>query len=372
MFTDSNISFFGFHPLDFWSNLSSDQQSDVLVLVTACLGAMFSFYLMELFLKKVLELMEYSDIHEHVLEKGHYTRQVNLMSTFITGALAMVSYQEHGFFHTDVSCSAIRSYDIDTQFISILVFLSYLAYDAVFHKLSFEHYIHHTLGFSTVAMMVLARSSYGVYFTSAGMLIEASTVPMNLIFVTSGITKDILMGVFALTFFIVRPVFMMIILKEMVNCGLETRIEQIGICAFLALYILNLYWFGLLCRKIYRKIYGISKLSKQITTHSVSNNITTTKSVHESASGSDQQRTDTDDQEYNGDIAELEADDLQNDDLVDPQDPVPNPPVIEQQVAEHNLQHVAHDNRQNDHHDIEGEEKKRVKDVNPVDHKKND
>lgn len=232
--------------------------SNATVLIVNCMGMMFLYYILEDCLKKILKFMKYTDIHDHKMAKGQYTRQVNLMSTFITGALALTSYQEHGFFHTK-SCIAIRSYDIDSQFMLILSFLSYLLYDLVFHRLSVEHYIHHFLGLVAVSSVFLQRSNFGVYFTSACMLIELSTVPMNLVFVTSGLTKDILTGIFALTFFVVRPVFMLMTMYEMFECGIETRTEFYSICAFCGLYVLNLYWFFFLCRKVHQKIFASKK-----------------------------------------------------------------------------------------------------------------
>lgn len=230
--------------------------SEFAIFFASCLGIMLSFYLMERILQKVLELMKYTDIHDHTLAKGHYTRQVNLICTFITGTLAISSLREHGLAQKNATCEFIRSYELDSQYLTVLMFLSYLAYDAVFHKLSIEHYIHHSLGFFSVSAIFFSGSNYGAYFISIGLLIELSTVPMNLIFVTSGKTKDILMGMFVITFFIVRPIFMFSMLSKMVECKPQTNVEWFGFGAFIALYLLNLYWFILLCRKVWRKFFG--------------------------------------------------------------------------------------------------------------------
>jgi hypothetical protein len=227
----------------------------VALILCSSISLLHSF---EKLIKFILEKLGYDDIHKKNIKPGHYTRQVNIISTIITGILASMAIHEHIFNYIPATCEYIRTYDVNKQFWPIALVVTYFAYDAIHHKLSKGHYFHHGVGFITGLSLFLLKNSFGIYFSSAMMIMEASSVPMNLSYVVAPKHKKIVQIIFALVFTLVRPFYMSILLWRMSYCPPQTMIECMAVVAYLGIYILNMYWFVLICKKFYVEIFSNS------------------------------------------------------------------------------------------------------------------
>jgi len=210
-------------------------------------------YIIEDALMKVLQSYDYTDIHEETIEKGHYTRQINIMSAVMTGLLAFSSLVENGipYISDKCECDDIRKYDVEKHAWPIILALSYFAYDSIFHKLTLIYYVHHFFGFFPVIVFLITKNSYGIYFSIALLLTEWSSLFLNLSYTVSDRIKKFLQCVFFLTFILVRPVYMTTILKKIYECPPQIFIEYVGVASVVLLYVMNLYWCILLIRKMY-------------------------------------------------------------------------------------------------------------------------
>jgi len=213
----------------------------------------FGFYETERALKYLLELYGFQDIYQSKLKKGQYTRQAYIISATITGALTIAAVREHIFSSAAITCEYINHYDTSKTEILCIVLLGYFIYDALFHDLRQEFLLHHVVGGIAICLITLGQNHYGIYFAGVVLVVELSTVPLNLIHITSGATQVFFKYVFALSFTLVRPVYMSLVLKKMIECPPDSIIGYIGVGFFFGLYLLNLYWFYKLCIKMYRE-----------------------------------------------------------------------------------------------------------------------
>lgn len=212
------------------------------------------FYEAERALKYLLESHGFQDIYQSKLQKGQYTRQTYIISIVVTGALALGAVQEHMFSSsTSVPCEYIDTYDTSRTEIQCIVLLGYFIYDALFHDLKRDFLLHHVIGGIVISLITLGQNHYGIYFAGMAMVVELSSVPLNLIHITSGATQVFFKYVFALSFTLVRPVYMSFILKKMFECPPSSTIGYTGVAFFFGLYLLNLFWFYKLCLKMQRE-----------------------------------------------------------------------------------------------------------------------
>jgi hypothetical protein len=203
----------------------------------------------ETLIKYILKFLGYTDIEEKNLSRGQYVRQYNILSMIITGILSYTSYLKYNSYLT---CDMIYNYDSEQVFFQITLLFSYFMYDIIFHKLTIEYYFHHTLGIIPVLMIVFFDVKFFPYYFLGGLITEFSSVPLALTYITSGLTKKITQIIFAITFFLVRPVFLSIILKKLLACYNDDPCYIAGLVILALLYVLNIYWFLFICRKIYR------------------------------------------------------------------------------------------------------------------------
>jgi hypothetical protein len=227
------------------------QEIEQLLLVLTLL--VLGFYEAERMLKCLLSKYGFQDIHESNLHKGQYTRQACIVSLIVTGLLTLGAMQEHIFSTTDIPCEYIDTYDTRKTVIQCIVLLGYFIYDAMFHELKRDFLLHHVIGGIVITLITLGQNSYGIYFAGMVMVVELSSVPLNLIHITSGATQVFFKYVFALSFTLVRPVYMSFILKKMIECQPNTMIGYTGVAFFVGLYLLNLFWFYKLCLKMHRE-----------------------------------------------------------------------------------------------------------------------
>lgn len=233
---------------------------DIIDIVSCVLCLNLCLYGAEQCLKSILQNFNYTNIHEDQLPKGHYTGQVLYLSSIITIILVYYGFDQYIVLSSNASCSEIRDYDINEHFFTMLLFIAYLVHDMIFHKLPLQSIVHHIFCCVSVTAILISRSKYGMYFATASMLVELSTPALNLIYLTKGTLNTISLILFGITFTIVRPIYMLLIILKMVQCGLEFNVEIFGFIIFIALYILNLYWFVLLIRKMYRKLFNHKNL----------------------------------------------------------------------------------------------------------------
>jgi hypothetical protein len=215
----------------------------------------------ELFLEFIFGLMGLNDIHEDKLDsKSKRTVQANLLSSITAGLIAYISISQQGLIintNGGVTCDIIRSHE--KFWLTPIIMMAHFVYDACFHKITIEFLFHHTVGFIALLLVVTSDSNYGIYFANATLIVELSTIILNLIFVTSDLTKTIMTVLFAIVFTLVRPVYMALLLSKMIECGLSDLSEKVSFVAFLSLYILNLYWFVFICKKVWCTIFKIKQ-----------------------------------------------------------------------------------------------------------------
>ena len=222
-----------------------------------------AMYIGENILELILKKMKYTDIDESKIQRGHYTRQVNILSSIITFILATSAYMEHGYtLQLPDTCDSIRSHDINRSIWSILLVTSYFLYDALAHRLTVEYYLHHFAGLIPLVLIVFTQNNYGMYLASIGLLVEFSSIIMNFIFITTGKTKRFFRYLFFVVFIVVRPIYMTYILAMIFKCRPESYVEYLIGAGFLFEYLLNLKWFVMLCGKLQKDLCGSSRDKK--------------------------------------------------------------------------------------------------------------
>lgn len=203
--------------------------------------------------KPILKQKGYSDIDENKLPQGNKTRQWNIASVLI-----MIELVLHVILNYVplTKCEDIMNYDINKASTALTLFLSYLAYDLIFHKLTLIFYVHHFLAFLTVLIVYLTNNTCGIYIAMVCLLTEISTIPLGIIHITSGKVKTFWMMVFSIAFFFARPVYMLYVLSIVHRCLVYEYSYMLSYLGLTLLYILNVYWFIELVKKICRTICG--------------------------------------------------------------------------------------------------------------------
>ncbi len=220
-------------------------------------GIIFIFRIVTLWLlekkliKRILKYYAYTDIHDHALMRGNSTRQWNIASVIIVSELlthCILNYVQI------INCEEVMNYDNDKGFTTITLFLSYIAYDLMFHKLTIEFYIHHILGFLTVLYVFLTNYKYGIYVTMLCILTEVSTIPLTMIYLTSGKIRITFTIIFSIIFFIARPCYLLYVLSLIHLCFVYEFTYLFSYMVVLIIYILNIFWFLKIIRKIFNNM----------------------------------------------------------------------------------------------------------------------
>jgi hypothetical protein len=202
-------------------------------------------------IKYVLKYYQYMDINKHKLAKNQSTRQGNILSIIITSILSILAINN---IILNPTCHYIKSYDPHTVFIPMMLLFTYFAYDMIFGTPQRLHILHHMIGFFAIYMSFYSGYNFIAYYTFACFVTEISTVPLVMSHITKGKFKEFWMLLFAITFTIVRPLYLLSVINDSIKCFEYEYINVIIIVSLIALYSLNMYWFYLICDKMYRKI----------------------------------------------------------------------------------------------------------------------
>jgi hypothetical protein len=205
--------------------------------------------IMELMIKKLLIRMKYTDTDHKNLKTEQSTRQWNIVALCVTGFLAGIAIMQAELF---TSCDDIDQYNIRPAIVPLVILVAYLSYDMVFHKLPKTMYFHHLLGLIPVTYVLLTYCVTGIYFSFSSLVPELSTTALCMVHLSSGSMRIRWMGIFAVVFFITRPLYMGSIVMNALKCYRYEIGYQISFYLFTLLYGLNMYWFVLIGKKMYR------------------------------------------------------------------------------------------------------------------------
>jgi len=133
-----------------------------------------------------------------------------------------------------------------------LLISAYFAYDIIMNRPRKEYMVHHLISMACIAVYWFTHSY--VFYICCGIFTEVSTVFLSM----SGLAqsdssiKKIMLGEFALVFFVCRILFIPLIL--MLNYCIESGF-RFGIItvAYLAVYALNVMWCSQIARKVMRR-----------------------------------------------------------------------------------------------------------------------
>lgn len=150
----------------------------------------------------------------------------------------------------------IESMDFEeysTKVMTICLLISaYFVYDIIVNKPRKEYMVHHLISMACIAIYWFTHSY--VFYICCGIFTEVSTVFLSM----SGLArsdssiKKIMLGEFALVFFICRILFIPLILMLGYHIESGFRFGIITI-AYLAVYALNVMWCSQIARKVMRR-----------------------------------------------------------------------------------------------------------------------
>lgn len=174
------------------------------------------------------------------LKNGESTTQWNILSVIILSFLTFNVLTHH---HIHNQCESIYGYQAHDSFVPLVIFSAYIVFDLLFHKMLPLTYFHHAIGLIPILIIFLTKYQPGSYYAVTALLTEISTIPLGLIYVVSDRWKPHFKILFALTFFLARPVFLSYVIMITYKCMLDDITYIVCIVFLTMLYCLNMYWF---------------------------------------------------------------------------------------------------------------------------------
>jgi hypothetical protein len=211
-------------------------------------GAM---YCIENITKYVLKYYGYTDLDKNKVPKGHHARQTYILTIIISTVLSIMAVLN---FNPNLTCDEIKLFDIQSVILPLFTACAYFAYDILFHHLPADFAFHHVLGFIATFITFYSGRNYVAFYASVCLIIEISTIVLGFVRIATGKWKIYSSLLFTLLFILTRPIYLLFVIKNLFDC-FEYDIVYISVIAlFIALYILNMYWFSAICQKLYSGI----------------------------------------------------------------------------------------------------------------------
>lgn len=247
------------HYYDYFNHYSYNKYS----IFTVMFYGMIIYMFLERFLNIFLRLIRYclccfssnpppNHTSSNHINPTHSTEWniISMLSTLYFAIAGTINYEIYD------SCSDINNFHVDSLMVPFGLYLAYIMYDTIFHDLDLPFYFLHLGTSIPLIYIVLDDFTYGLYIGSSLFITEYSTVFLGIIHLTSGHVKTVFSLLFSIVFLIVRPIYLINILYIINKCTNihDLRYVFIAIMTYL-LFFLNIYWFGLIVKKIYEKLF---------------------------------------------------------------------------------------------------------------------
>lgn len=237
----------------------SKKESPNILTMFLILNAIIIFVrLLEYSVGHILKVLKYTDFYhnEHTnsnsnsnsdTTKNTATKQWNIASIILTTMISFGALFAVKLFNT---CEDIETHNTTLTKSVLLLLVAYLSYDLFFHKLSKDFIIHHLFAIIPVTLSILSNNNFCLYFATKVVVIELSTIALGMTYLTSGKTKMFWSFLFAVLFFFVRIIYLPFVGIIAWKCCVFHILSIVNCLFLLPLYILNVYWFFLICKKI--------------------------------------------------------------------------------------------------------------------------
>jgi hypothetical protein len=169
------------------------------------------------------------------------------------GLYGLNSLNSFTIYQSIASCSQIENYDLSQSMYPLGILTGYFVHDIIFNSPSPQFIFHHLLSICSSFVIIYSEYSIGAYYHEILLITEISTIFLNMyhLCVNTEKRKIVCMILFTLSFTIVRPFYIFMVLLKIFECfRYETLYVTMCVLVF-SLYVLNMYWYYAIIRKIY-------------------------------------------------------------------------------------------------------------------------